>query len=233
MKKAFVCAMFIAAAGIAMAGETARATIKITSVGGGVDQVTVIENSDNNATMENGSDVTKMMNSGMAKVINFYAVCTWGNAAAVADANVEGLPFTFVSNKIDTEYTMTFSNVSGRALQMFDAYKNEVIDIVDGATYNFSQDKETTVADRFRIYEGFTADAGDLNICHENGALVIKNNPYTANIVITKDNETKDEVLTRKPQPTPQTISLAGLDKNQQYRVVLDNGNRVLIIKVQ
>ena len=233
MKKAFVCAMFIAVAGIAMAGETAHATIKITSTGGGVDQVTVIENTDNNATMENGSDVTKKMNSGMSKVINFYAVCTWGNAAAVADASVDGLPFTFVSNKIDTEYTMSFSNVSGRTLQMYDAYKNEVIDIVEGATYNFSQNKETTVADRFRIYEGFTADAGDIDICHENGALVIKNNPYTANIVITKYNDTKDVVLTRQPLPTPQTISLAGLDKDQQYIVVLDDGNKEFVIKVQ
>jgi len=244
MKKAFVFAMFIASASVAMAAETARATIKITSVGGGVDQVTIVENSDNNATMENGSDVTKIMNSGLAKVINFYAVCGWGNAAAVYDANVDGLPFTFISNKIDTKYTMTFSNVNGRALQMYDARESKVIDIANGVTYDFSQAKEDTVANRFRIYEGFTADDGELIICHENGALVIKNNPYTSNIVITKYNAPSEVVLTRQPLPTPQTISNADIaqaladlqlepDKDKQYRVRLDDGKKEFVIKVE
>ncbi len=196
------------------------------------DELFFIESQDFTADFENSYDDMKMLNS---NGMNIYAITAAGDQSKVYTNDIKGISIGVKAKAGITKYTISFDQIqdlTGAAWQFADYELGKIIDITATTTYDFELNSTEAVNDRFAIYKVFTADAGDLDICHENGTLVIKNNPYTENIIV-KDYEDDSEKLNKLPRNTPQTISLASLAKDKQYKVVLGDGAKEMIIKVQ
>ncbi len=173
-----------------------------------------------------------------------YAIDANDRYMTYTDNTIADLALGFATNALslsEQNYTLEFEVVmSNETLMLTDLVADSTFAINAGiAPYAFTvtmADAPSFVAgqhnyinDRFVInYSGFTPDAGELNICHQYGALTINNNPYTTNIIV-KDSE-GNVVINRAPVATPQNISLAGLNEGL-YSVEL--GDKVLYIKVQ
>lgn len=107
--------------------------------------------------------------------------------------------------------------------------------LTNSTEYHFTLNNEAAyvegqncvIADRFVINYARTPDA-DLEICHLDNKLVLKQNPYLANIVV-KDAE-GNKVIDEPSTNTPQEIDLSSLPAGQ-YTVELDGGNRKFVIK--
>ena len=110
------------------------------------DEVTFIRNNAYSAAFDNGADASKWMNNG----INLYVATEDGELAAVASDEIVDMTIAFQSGN-ETEYTLGFDNLRGEQFELRDVLTGATIQIVEGATYAFSQEANTTVPARFQI----------------------------------------------------------------------------------
>lgn len=151
------------------------------------DKVFLMKSSEFTTDFDNDNDITKKMGSAESpNVINFYAICSgWisketKNASQAAVPNVDGQPFGFQSNKLDSEYTITFDILQGEPKWFFyDAQVDSATLITDGGTYVFNQAVSTTDISRFRI------QAPAFQVCAYKNYVEVTGNEGTDNIVIT------------------------------------------------
>lgn len=174
------CAMTLAATA---AAPTAMAKISVASASGnGNDAVILVESDECSADIETatGKDIVKIINNANDYSINLYAVSNGTNLSAIGTNDLSDVALTFVSNKTETDYTLTFSNVTG-TIKLYDAVENQEVTLANGGTYSFSVAANSTIADRFIINR--SAPAGP-SICfnynvleingHDGESLVIK-----------------------------------------------------------
>ena len=228
MNKIFAIIALSAMTTMAFATTTATAKIKIASASGnGNDQVTLIEGTTYSSAYESGADAYKLMNDANDYSINLYAVIAGDNLSTVATNDLTNTPLTFKSNTTETNYTMTFKNVSG-TVKLFDAVTGTETVLVNDATYPFTCAANTTIADRFFINYVPAAP----QICHRYGKLQVTGMKDT-NVVVKNMDDSATSIGTVAITANYQEIDLAGLAAGQ-YKVEYNDGTaHTVIIDVQ
>ena len=123
---------------------SAALNIQVTD-GEATDRVFVVEDSKYSNAYDNGADAEKYMNANF----NIYANSTERNLAMVATDDMENTTLTFAAGNA-VNYTMSFENVLGDYM-LIDNLNNNQIAIVEGATYEFVAQPNSTVEGRFSI----------------------------------------------------------------------------------
>ena len=119
--------------------------MNITSVNGEEDNVYMVESSEFSADHENGADIVKYMNDG----INFY-VEGEDKYSMLASDNILGTMFSLQTTEA-INYTLSFAEVRGEEYALRDNMNSTVMNIVEGATYNFYAQPNETIEGRFEI----------------------------------------------------------------------------------
>lgn len=143
----------------------------------------------------------------------------------VATDDLQGTPIT-VQTISDTEYTFSFSNVSGRALKFYDAELDSLTDITNTNVYVCQLEKNTTIANRFSIYK-----PSEPTICHQYGKLIITGHVGDKVKVLDMEGEEAIAEQTIIKDTHKITLSDHSLTSGEQYKVVL--GEDTMIIRVQ
>lgn len=218
-----LCAMAMAV----NAAVATKAKITVTSVGGGNDVFIMYEDASYSAAYESGKDVMKLMNDANDYSINLYASTTIGDLATIATNDLTNTPLTFKSNKTETSYTMTFSNVTG-TVKLFDAVTGTETVLANSGTYDFTCAANQTIADRFFI--NYVPAAPE--ICHRYGKLQVTGMKDT-NVVVKNMDDSATSIGTVAITANYQEIDLAGLAAGQ-YKVEYNDGTaHTVIIDVQ
>jgi hypothetical protein len=188
MKKLFISMVAVAMGVSAMAASTATADIKLVGSNATYAQSTLSLSEDDarNATYESGYDAESMMSQSNSYSVLIYSYIGTQPCEAIATDDLVNQKISIKTNKVDADYTLQFSNVSGRALKLYDNVTGTLTDITEGGSYAFSveatQVGRVEVKDRFEIR---LAPAGP-SICFENNKLIV-NGYETAALVIKKD----------------------------------------------
>lgn len=156
MKKLFISVVALAMSMMAMAAETAYVQIRLTGITGGVsNSVYLTEDDAYTNAYESGADAEKIMdlaNSNSVLMYGFVGALKCGDVVAL---NLDGFALGFTTNMVDTDYKLTFKNVSGRELTLYDRVTKTPTVITDNGTYNFSveaaQVGQVQINDRFVI----------------------------------------------------------------------------------
>lgn len=195
-------------------------------------KVTLIEGTSFTSATTDG-DVTKikMNHDEYAANVDVYAILSDVKYAMVA-TSVDDLNDRYIGVQASSDYSnyvFTFNvQKMGRTMYLEDTKEHKLILLTSTTEpYKFSLTANEKVENRFRIYR---PDTGDLEVCHENGKLVIKNNPYMTSNIIVKNED--GEVLNVAPTSTPQEISLESLTAGR-YTVEFNDGEKKYIIAVK
>lgn len=156
MKKLFISVVALAMSMMAMAAETAYVQIRLTGITGGVsNSVYLTEDDAYTNAYESGADAEKIMdlaNSNSVLMYGFVGALKCGDVVAL---NLDGFALGFTTNMVDTDYKLTFKNVSGRELTLYDRVTKTPTVITNNGTYNFSveasQVGQVQINDRFVI----------------------------------------------------------------------------------
>lgn len=119
----------------------------VSAANGKADAVNFQEGVNFSDANDRGYDAAKYMNE---RTVNVYATVNGENYGTVATDNIEGQSLTI--NTIDEiAYTISFADVEGRELALRDNVTGQVINIEEGATYEFAAQPNSTVEGRFEI----------------------------------------------------------------------------------
>ena len=142
MKKLFISIIAVALSLSAMAASTAAARIKLVGSNATYAVNTVFLNEDNarNSSYESGYDAESMMSLSNPFSVLIYAYVGEHPCEYVETDNLDGLEISFTTNMIDADYTLQFSNVSGRELKLYDRVTKTTKIITEGESYAFSVD---------------------------------------------------------------------------------------------
>ena len=138
MKKMFISVVALAMSVMAMATETAYVQIKLTGETGGTSSVFLTEDDAYTNAFEPGVDVEKMMSQSNSKSVLLYGFVGTTPCEDVVAANLDGLKIGFTTNQVDENYTLTFIDVTGRPLRLYDRVTKTETIIVGNGTYDFS-----------------------------------------------------------------------------------------------
>lgn len=111
------------------------------------ESIVLIENNNFSDEYNRGYDAIKYMNRNS---FNSYVSVNGENYGTVATDNLEGKMINLKTNN-ELAYTMTFDFVAGEEYALRDNVTNQVITIVEGATYTFAAQPNSTVEGRFEI----------------------------------------------------------------------------------
>ena len=217
---AVFCVMALAAS----AAVTSKAKITISSVGGGSDDLYLVEGTDYTAGYDFGSDAEKIMNSGQTFNINLYAVSGGTNYSMFCTNDMKELPLTFQSNQTETNYTMTFSYVEGTVV-LYDQADNSYHTLANNETYNFTCAANSTIANRFIINHAPLA-AG---ICHRYGKLQVSGSNGQS-VAVKNMDDSATSIGTVAITADYQEIDLAGLAAGQ-YKVEWNSQTLIIDVK--
>jgi hypothetical protein len=219
MKKLILSAVAVLASASMMAltpSAVARITMSSTD---GSDIVTLLESTEDgfSAAFDNGYDA----NQPDANVPGIYAVAGEARYATIATDNLDELVLGIITGAA-TDYTMTFANVNGRELKLYDAVTGTETVIADGATYSFTAEANTRIDDRFVINRAVVAP----EICYRYGNLEVRGT--AGQTLVVKDSE-GNEVLNQTLATDNEVIPVSALDAG--YYTVEWN-EKTLTIKV-
>ena len=142
MKKLFISIIAVAFSLSAMAAPTAAARIKLVGSNATYAVNTLFLNEDDarNSSYESGYDAESMMTLSNPFSVLIYAYVDEHPCEYVATDNLDGLEISFTTNMLDADYTLQFSNVSGRQLKLYDRVTKTTTLINEGDSYPFSVD---------------------------------------------------------------------------------------------
>ena len=156
MKKMFIFVMALTMSVAVMATQTAIVQVKLTGVTGGLsNSVYLVEDDGYTSAYESGADVEKIMDQANSNSVLMYGFVGTTPCSYVVTNNLDGLCLGLKTNQVDDHYTLTFKNVSGRSLTLYDRVENSQTPIVNNGTYNFevvaSLVGQKEINDRFYI----------------------------------------------------------------------------------
>lgn len=156
MKKMFIFVMALAMCVSAMATQTAIVQVKLTGVTGGLsNSVYLVEDDGYTSAYESGADVEKIMDQANSNSVLMYGFVGTTPCSYVVTNNLDGLSLGFKTNMVDDNYRLTFKNVSGRELTLYDRIENTQTTITNNGTYDFDVDAslvgQEEINDRFYI----------------------------------------------------------------------------------
>lgn len=243
MKKLIYCvvALFTSTTLFAQA-PTALTQIKLTSEKDAYLTTTVVEMSSYAPTFDETS-IKLLPNTANTDNVNIFTLHGTDEYSEYRAQTLVNVPMGIITDRNDASkqhYTLLFTVAAGRELKLYDAVLDSTIVMKDNTSYVFEVNttncpsyvsgKNITISNRFIIEPKFVPSTDPLQVCHENGELIINSNPYTTNIVV-KDAE-NNVVIDKNPWTTPQHISLESLDAGR-YTVEFDNGDKKYIIAVK
>lgn len=158
MKKFLFSVIALAMSMVVFSTEKAHVQIRLTGVTGlQTDAVNLIEDDVHTSAFEPGVDIEKTMSQANGKSVLVYGIVDKHRCSDVVSDNLDGLKLGFATNQVDTDYKLTFTNVSGRALKLFDRVTGSLVDITNNGEYAFSVDAKMVgfnlIHDRFQIGE--------------------------------------------------------------------------------
>lgn len=229
MKKLFISFLAVAVCASAMAASTAAVRIKLVGSNPTYAVNTLYLNEDDarNSTYESGYDAESMMTLSNSYSVLIYADVEGHSCERVATNNLDGLHIGFTTNNVDADYSLQFSNFSGRELKLYDAVLDSVITInASTPAYAFTATAgQIAVTDRFSIGEPAPVA---YEICHRYNALQVSG--YKGGTVVVKDNTDATVISVVVPTRTQHTIDLSALAAGQ-YKV--EANGQTLIIDVK
>lgn len=220
--KVFAIALVCAFSVNALAEQTAHALIKITSEYGS-DEVELKEATQFSNAYDNGSEAGKIVSTSTPMNVNIYGVIGTDKYSVVATNNLVGLSIEIITNKIDDDYTLSFENVSGRALAIKDVVTGTITMIDATKTYAFTAAKGNNTIARFQIVEKPSEPA----ICHQYGNLIITGHQGAKVKVL--DMADQVAIAEQTLATDDEVISLSSLTKGEMYKVIVDEGTPMLI----
>lgn len=226
--KIFSVAAFCAMTISANAAITATAVIKVTSAGGGYDELTLIEATDGVDAFESGKDAIKIKNSANDYSINLYAKNNSEDLlSTVYTNNLDDISIVFESNKNETDYTFTFTDVTG-TVKLYDSNTNTLIVLTENGTYNFTAPANSVIEGRFQEGEPSTPLPGEPKICFKNEKLIITD---ALNPIVVKgadEGMTYDQTFPATTTEIDMSAEAAG-----HYTVVFEGETMIFNVKPQ
>lgn len=155
MKTIKIIAILVLSAFAFYANATVTAKAKISvSTNESADALYLIQGTEYSSAYDNNADAEKLLNKDPLAdpdySINLYAIHGGYDLSIVATDDLADIAIAFQSNEAETQYTLSFSNVSG-TITLYDTEEQETITVADGQSYTFSQAVNTTNAARFII----------------------------------------------------------------------------------
>lgn len=157
----FISVIALAMSMMAMATETAYVEIQLTGTTGGANSIYLFEDDAYTNAFESGADVEKIMSQSNNKSVLLYGFVGSTPCEDVVALNLDGLVLGFSTNQVDQNYRLSFIDVEGRALTLYDRVTKVSTPITDGTYLDFSvtaaQVGRVAINDRFVInYEAPT-----------------------------------------------------------------------------
>lgn len=139
-----------------MATSTATAHIKLVGSNTTYAVSTLQLNEDDARTndYESGYDAESMMTQSNPRSVLLYSYIGTQPCEVLFAQNLDGQKISLKTNLVDADYTLQFSNVSGRALKLYDNVTGTTVDITEGGSYAFSV--EAAQVGRVEILDRFT-----------------------------------------------------------------------------
>lgn len=204
-----------------------RVRIVATSENSGADRVYIIQDNINTRKYNNGYDATNQEAKGL---VNIYTNETGGKMEVSCSNNIDSMYIGFMAGS-DHTYTLHFSAIIGDILYLQDLDNGQKISIVEGGSYTFEAEPQSTNHKRFLLLtsQGVSTGTDEValaNIWYTNKALHITNAPN--NSTLTLYDISGHQLLSTTIQETPYTLDLSHLTEgiyiarlnNQVYKFV-------------
>jgi hypothetical protein len=182
-------------------------------------------------TSANDNEILKLMNP--ATSVNLYALSENGNMSYLAENDYNTIYLGFTTNR-STSYTIEFSGLTNGEYELYDMVENRSVAIVEGASYEFTENSNSTVENRFAVRKISNVatsindvDANGVNVWMDGENMTITNNSALNNINIYSIN---GALVMSQPATSNaiETISLKNLN-NGAYFVKVGNVSKKFI----
>lgn len=154
MKKLFLSILALATGMVATATPTSIAKITITGTTGGYGEITLVEDAARNSGYEDGYDGRINETFANDNSLLFYGVVGTDKCDAVFSNDLTGTELVLVTNKVDDEYTMTFNNLMGADLTLYDRVE-KVSKVINSSTPNYTFTVTAEQVNRKEVTERF------------------------------------------------------------------------------
>ena len=154
MKKLFLSILALATGMVATATPTSIAKITITGTTGGYGEITLVEDAARNSGYEDGYDGRINETFANDNSLLFYGVVGTDKCDAVFSNDLTGTELVLVTNKVDNEYTMTFNNLMGADLTLYDRVE-KVSKVINSSTPNYTFTVTAEQVNRKEVTERF------------------------------------------------------------------------------
>lgn len=204
-----------------------RLRIVATSEHSGADRLYIIQDDINTRNYDNGYDAPNQATQG---IVNIYTYESGGKMEVSCANNIDSTYIGFMAGE-DRTYTLHFNTIVGETLCLQDLTTGEKINIVEGGTYTFEAEPQSTNNQRFLLLaqQGIKSDIDDIDpasIWYNNRTLYITN--AADNSTLQLYDVSGHQIFSTTIHRTPYTIDLTHLTEgvymarvnNQVYKFV-------------
>ena len=204
-----------------------RLRIVATSEHSGADRLYIIQDDINTRNYDNGYDAPNQATQG---IVNIYTYESGGKMEVSCANNIDSTYIGFMAGE-DRTYTLHFNTIVGETLCLQDLTTGKKINIVEGGTYTFEAEPQSTNNQRFLLLapQGIKSDIDEIdsvNIWYSNRTLYITN--AADNSTLQLYDVSGHQIFSTTIHRTPYTIDLTHLTEgvymarvnNQVYKFV-------------
>lgn len=204
-----------------------RLRIVATSEHSGADRLYIIQDDINTRNYDNGYDAPNQATQG---IVNIYTYESGGKMEVSCANNIDSTYIGFMAGE-DRTYTLHFNTIVGETLCLQDLTTGEKINIVEGGTYTFEAEPQSTNNQRFLLLapQGIKSDIDEIdsvNIWYSNRTLYITN--AADNSTLQLYDVSGHQIFSTTIHHTPYTVDLTHLNEgvymarvnNQVYKFV-------------
>lgn len=204
-----------------------RLRIVATSEHSGADRLYIIQDDINTRNYDNGYDAPNQATQG---IVNIYTYESGGKMEVSCANNIDSTYIGFMAGE-DRTYTLHFNTIVGETLCLQDLTTGEKINIVEGGTYTFEAEPQSTNNKRFLLHakRAINSDMEDVNAAHiwfSNHTLYVTN--ATDNSLLQLYDVSGHMIFSSIIHRTPYTVDLTHLNEgvymarvnNQVYKFV-------------
>lgn len=204
-----------------------RLRIVATSEHSGADRLYIIQDDINTRNYDNGYDAPNQATQG---IVNIYTYESGGKMEVSCANNIDSTYIGFMAGE-DRTYTLHFNAIIGETLCLQDLVSGEKIYIVEGGSYTFEAEPQSTNNKRFLLHakRAINSDMEDVNAAHiwfSNHTLYVTN--ATDNSLLQLYDVSGHMIFSSIIHRTPYTVDLTHLTEgvymarlnNQVYKFV-------------
>ena len=204
-----------------------RVRIVANSSNSGSDRLYIIQAHNTTRNYDNGYDAPNQATQG---IVNIYTYESGGKMEVSCANNIDSTYIGFMAGE-DRTYTLHFNTIVGETLCLQDLTNGEKINIVEGGTYTFEAEPQSTNNQRFLLLapQGIKSDIDEIdsvNIWYSNRTLYITN--AADNSTLQLYDVSGHQIFSTTIHHTPYTVDLTHLNEgvymarvnNQVYKFV-------------